>query len=257
MIRLILFILLILFVICIFSLIGYPICLLIGVFNKDKKDRFVLGYVKFVMRLMLFLAGAKVSYIGLENLSKDGESVVYIGNHRSFFDVIATYPVVPSLTGFIAKKEMKSWPFVSWWMKDAYCLFLDRKNNREGAKTILEGIKNVKNGVSMVIFPEGTRSKDANVVGTFHSGSFKLATKAGAKIIPVVYNNSGSIWEDHLPWIKSAKMTVEFLEPIETKDMTNEEISALPSRIHELVSAKYHENGRKYFDLPEVSDNDR
>ena len=255
MIRLILFVLALLLV-AISSLIAFPISLLIGLFSKNNKDRFSLGYVKFALRLFLLCAGAKVQYIGLENLPKQGESVVYIGNHRSFFDVIATYPVMPTLTGFIAKKEMHTWPVVSWWMKNVYCLFLDRKNHREGIKTILEGIQNVKNGVSMVIFPEGTRSRQEGHVAAFHNGSFKLATKSGAKIVPVVYNNSSAIWEDHLPWMHSAVMTVEFCKPIETAGLSVDEQTELVGKVHDIILKKHLENGKALGSLPEDIDND-
>lgn len=241
----------VLILICIVSLIAFPVSLLIGLFSKKAKDYFSLRFIQVCMKSFLFVAGAKVKYIGLENLPQNGEAVVYTGNHRSFFDVIATYPVMPSLTGFIAKKEMRNWPVVSWWMRNLYCLFLDRKNSREGVKTILEGVENVKKGVSMVIFPEGTRSREEGHVAMFHGGSFKLATKSGAKIIPVAYNNSGAIWDDHLPWVKSAVMTVEFCEPIETAGMKITEINELANKVHDIVYKKHIENGRAIGSLPE------
>ena len=241
----------VLLLIGIVSLITYPLSLLIGLFNKRSKDYFSLRFIQVCMRCFLFVTGAKVKYIGLENLPKEGEAVVYTGNHRSFFDVIATYPVMPTLTGFIAKKEMRTWPLISWWMKNLYCLFLDRKNSREGVKTILEGVENVKKGVSMVIFPEGTRSREEGHVAMFHGGSFKLATKSGAKIIPVVYNNSGAIWDDHLPWVKPALMTVEFCKPIETEGMHITEINDLANRVHDIVLERHIINGRAIGSLPE------
>ena len=250
MIRLIIFALaLIIVFVC--TLIAYPVSLLIGLFNKHSKDIFSLRFVQAALKLLLFVAGAKVEYRGLEYLPKDGEAVVYIGNHRSFFDVIATYPVLPSLTGFIAKKEMRHWPLVSWWMKNVYCLFLDRKNHREGIKTILQGIENVKSGISMVIFPEGTRSHAEGNVAMFHNGSFKLATKSGAPIIPVVYNNSSAIWEDHLPWMRSARMIVEFCKPIETAGMSSDEQAGLANKVHDIVLARHIENGKALGSLPE------
>ena len=233
------------------TLIAYPLSLLLGLFKKESKDYFSLRYIQLCMRCLLIAAGAKVKYIGLENLPKNGEAVVYTGNHRSFFDVIATYPVMPAPTGFIAKKEMRTWPLVSWWMKNLYCIFLDRKNSREGVKAILEGVENVKNGVSMVIFPEGTRSREEGHVAMFHGGSFKLATKSGAPIIPVVYNNSGAIWDDHLPWVKRGVMTVEFCEPIETKDMKNIQINDLANQVHDIVYERHIINGRALGSLPE------
>jgi len=250
MIGLILFVLDVLLV-CIISLIIYPLSLLIGLFDKKAKDIFSLRFVQFSLRTFMFAAGAKVRYIGLENLPRDGRAVVYTGNHRSFFDVIASYPVLPGLTGFIAKKEMIHWPVISWWMRGVYCLFLDRSNKRAGLKTILEGVQNVKSGVSMVIFPEGTRSHKEGHLGMFHYGSFKLATKAGAPVVPVAFSNSGAIWDDHLPWIRRETMVVEFCKPIETAGMSDSELAELPDRVREIVYERHIANAKAIGSLPE------
>ena len=85
--------------------------------------------------------------------------MLYVGNHRSYFDILAGYVSVPSLMGFVAKKEMEKIPLLSTWMKLVNCLFLDRENVKEGLKTILQGINQIKNGISVWIFPEGTRNE--------------------------------------------------------------------------------------------------
>ena len=80
-----------------------------------------------------------------------------MGNHRSYFDILGGYTTVPGLMGFVAKKEMLGYPLLRSWMKNVNCLFLDRENLKEGLKTILEGIEHVKSGISVWIFPEGTK----------------------------------------------------------------------------------------------------
>lgn len=216
----------------------FPFTRLVGLFSKRKQDLLCLHFVQYKLRTAKFLSGAKVEYVGLENLPKLGETVVYISNHRGFFDIIATYPVFPDCTGFVAKKEMQNWPLIGWWMKSVYCLFLDRKDRRQGIATILEGVEYVKKGISMWIFPEGTRSKVEGEMLPFKHGSFRLATKAEAPIVPVALNGSGKIFDDHVPVIKSGKVRVEFLEPIETKGLSNEELQALPDRVHAIIEEK-------------------
>ncbi len=220
------------------TLLVYPFSRLVGLFNRRGQDLISLRFVQYKLRLCRFLCGAKVEYIGLEYLPKKGESVVYISNHRGFFDIIATYPIFPDCTGFVAKKEMKPWPLIGWWMSSVYCLFLDRKDRRQGIATILEGVEQVKKGISMWIFPEGTRSKVEGEMLPFKHGSFKLATKANAPIVPVAINGSGKIFDDHVPIIKAGKVRVEFLEPIETKNLTDEELQALPERVHAIILEK-------------------
>lgn len=234
----------------IISIIAYPFSILLGVFSKNSRENFTLGFVRVSMKSMLFLAGTKVEYIGLENIP-EAETVVFIGNHRSFFDVIATYAVMKRPTGFVAKKEMRHWPAISWWMSAAHCLFLDRTDARQGIRTILNGIKNINAGISMVVYPEGTRSKAEGTLGVFHNASFALAAKPRAKIIPVVYNNSGAIWEDHMPWIKSAPMRVEFCRPIETKDLSKDQLEKLPELVRGIIIGTHIKNGKALGSLPE------
>ncbi len=224
---------------CILTLVVYPVSRLAGLFKRRWRDMIALRFVQFELRVARVLSGAKLEYIGLEYLpGKGDDAVVYISNHRGFFDIIATYPVFKDCTGFIAKKEMRTWPLLGWWMSSVYCLFLDRKDHRQGIATIIQGAKNVQNGISMWVFPEGTRSKVEGEMLPFKHGSFKMATKAQAAIIPVAINGSGKIFDDHVPIIKSGKVRVEFMEPIETKDLTPEEIQQLPDRVHALIEEK-------------------
>ena len=117
-------------------------------------------------------------------------------------------------TGYVAKKEMNNFLYVRRWMRNIQCLFLDRENMKEGLKTILKGIDNIKNGISVFIFPEGTRNKDDGIQ-EFHAGSFKFAEKTNCKIIPVVQNNTDAVFERQLPRIRKAHTVIEFGKPID------------------------------------------
>lgn len=130
--------------------------------------------------MILFLAGTKLTVIGEENVPKD-QPVLYIGNHRSYFDIVITYARCPRLTGYVAKSEMLKVPLLRTWMKRLYCLFLDRSDIKQGLQTILTGIAQIKDGVSMCIFPEGTRNTNASELDLlpFHEGSLKMAEKTG------------------------------------------------------------------------------
>mgnify|MGYP002233635792 CR=1 FL=1 len=92
-------------------------------------------------------------------------------------------PAAPRLTGYIAKKEMLKYPLLRDWMKRLYCLFLDRDNPKEGLKTILTAIDYVKKGISICIFPEGTRNDGEELsILPFHNGSFKIARRLDAQL---------------------------------------------------------------------------
>ena len=126
---------------------------IIGKFNPYAKDISSLRIIHGVFKLMLLVSGVKVTVIGEENVPKD-QAVLYVGNHRSFFDIIITYARCPGLTGYVAKKEIRKVPLLNVWMIYLHCLFLDRKNIKEGLKTILAGIDQIKRGISVFIFPE-------------------------------------------------------------------------------------------------------
>ena len=108
--------------------------------------------MQWAFKVMLKVSGVEVTVIGEENIPD--EPVLFIGNHRSYFDILLTYSRCARLTGYIAKKEMLKYPLLRDWMKRLYCLFLDRDNIKEGLKTILAGVDEVKKGISVCIFPE-------------------------------------------------------------------------------------------------------
>jgi 1-acyl-sn-glycerol-3-phosphate acyltransferase len=137
-------------------------------------------------------------------------------------------------TGYIAKKEIKKIPFLSWWMYFVNCIFLDRKDARNGLKAVLNAADMVKSGISVFLFPEGTRSKDGKL-HEFKEGGMKIATKSLCPIIPVGITGTPDIFENHFPWIKSAKVTVTFGEPIYTADMSRSELKNVSGLIHQEV----------------------
>lgn len=209
----------------IFLILSIPLLIaewIIGKFNMDIKNRSSLAIVNWAFRWCLRLSGVKITYIGEERIPKD-QAVLYIGNHRSYFDILMTYVRVPRPTGYVAKLEMLKIPLLSHWMKNLHCLFLDRKDLKQGAKIILAAIGKIKDGISICIFPEGTRNKIADTFLPFHAGSFKIAEKSGCPIIPIALNNAGDVFEDHFPKIKKNHVVIEYGEPIYPNELSKEE----------------------------------
>ena len=230
--------------IALFLILSIPLMLvewIIGKFNPSLKDRSSLALVLGAFRVALWLAGTKVIVKGEENVPKD-TAVLYVANHRSLFDIPVTYVRVPRPTGYIAKVELKKVPLLNIWMNNLHCLFLDRKNIKEGLKTILSGVEKAKSGVSMCIFPEGTRNKEKGCVLPFHEGSFKIAEKSGVPIVPMVITNTEEIFESHFPKVKPATVIVEYCEPIYLNQLSKEEKKFIGARIHDLIEERYLEN---------------
>lgn len=207
------------------GLVSMPLTFLISKFNKHTGDLMALRLVQGIFRVVLFFAGTKATYVGLENLPRD-RAVMYIGNHRSIFDIILTYIKCPDLTGYISKEEIGKIPGMHIWMKRLYCVFLDRSSPKAGMKVILTAIEQVKNGISMFVFPEGTRNKHAKIetdLLEFKDGSFKIAQKTGCDVIPVAMINTAEIFENHKPTFKSAKVKIIYGEPIPFASLSDED----------------------------------
>ena len=191
-----------------YLILSIPILLvewIIGKFSPMTKDVSSLRIIQAVFRFILWITGAKVTVIGE--------------------DILLTYSRCPIRTGYIAKKEMEKIPLLSTWMHYLHCLFLDRKDIKQGLKTILTAVDKVKSGISICIFPEGTRNRNQDELDMlpFHEGSFKIATKTKCPVIPIAISNSADIFEAHFPKIKPAKVVVEYGKPIYPDELSKED----------------------------------
>ena len=192
------------------------IAYIIGVFSKNARDAYMDFMMRIVFAVLNFFAGAKVSYIGFEKIPKD-VPVLYVANHESFFDVLLTLTKLPGKICFVAKKNFQKVPIFAQALELYNVLFIDRDDIKQGLKTILQAIENVKSGMSVFIFPEGTRSRDGRM-NEFKEGSMKIAVKSGCPIVPIAISGSAQVWEHHFPKLEPAKVTVEILDPIIPSD---------------------------------------
>ncbi|MDE6889390.1 MAG: 1-acyl-sn-glycerol-3-phosphate acyltransferase [Eubacterium sp.] len=231
-------ILIILFLILFFlaGIVIWGITWIIGKFDAYKRDIICLRSVQLAFKVVLLISGVKVEVHGEENVPKD-EAVLYIGNHRSLFDTVITYARCPRLTGYVSKDSMLKIPFLRIWMKRLHCLFLDRTDIKAGMKMILTGIDQIKNGISMCIFPEGTRSLSEieTEMLPFKEGSFKMAEKSGCPIIPMAMVHTADIFEKHIPFVKGTRVILTYGEPIYVKELEKEQKRHLGSYVQEVI----------------------
>jgi 1-acyl-sn-glycerol-3-phosphate acyltransferase len=224
-------------------LIDLPLHLITWLIEKASPGsctKFRHGYARFAMKGIWLLAGGRATVLGLENIPED-HPVLFVGNHRSIFDIILAGSLIKHPCGFVAKKELQGTP-ITLIMEEIHCLFLDREDPRQGLKTILTAIDYVKSGISMFIFPEGTRCKVEGTFLPFHAGSFKIATKAKVPIVPVTIVGMGDVFEDHYPRLKWAPVVIEFGKPIETADMDRNAQKDLPDKVKALMEETYKKN---------------
>lgn len=228
-----------------FFIISLPLLLIefiIGLFNRKAQIASSQAIVVAAFRILLFICGVKRTVIGVENVPK-GEPILYVSNHRSYFDIPVAYVTVPTLTGFVAKKEIARVPILRTWMRFLQCLFLDRNNIRQGLETILKAIEQIKAGYSIFISPEGTRNHGKDLL-PFHGGSFKIAEKTGCAIVPVSISNADAVFENHMPWIRSAHIIIEYGKPVYIKDLPKQQQKSIGSYVQGIIRDTLEKNSR-------------
>lgn len=241
MIRLLLVVLFLL----LFFIVSIPVLIVERVISLFQpafhKRRFIFAFVQFGFRCIMFLSGIRLTVIGKERIPA-GQAVLYIGNHQSYFDVVLAYGLMPDLTGFVAKHSMLKVPVLASLMRYMNCLFLDRDDVRQGMQTILSAIDLVKEGISVCIYPEGTRNNHPDEFLEFHKGSFKIAQRSGCPIVPVTVVNTRNIFEAHVPFIKSVDVILEYGTPFTFSDLSDEEKKNIHTYTSGLIAQTYQKN---------------
>ncbi len=178
--------------------------------------------------MVLKTSGSNLTITGIDNIP-DEKGLCFVSNHQSAVDILVVLATLPVTVGFIAKKQLIYYPFLNLWILAIKSIFIDRGNVRKAVLSIKNGVEFIKKGNSMIIFPEGTRSK-GDKPGTFKNGSIKLATKAEATIVPLSISGSWHVWEEKHK-ISPADILFTIHEPVSTKVLTPDERKSLSDRI--------------------------
>lgn len=183
------------------------------------------------------LCGVDLSVEGRGNIPEN-EAVIFTPNHQSIFDIPVMFVTLDKPHGMVSKIQADKIPAIRLWMRELHCVFMDRDNPRKALEALNAAADNLKNGFSMVIFPEGTRSKSGDI-GEFKSGAFRMAKKSGAKIVPVLIDGTRLIYEANGNRIKPSGVTVKILEPIDYKSLSKEEKDNIDSLVRQrIIDAK-------------------
>ena len=161
----------------------------------------------------------KVKIEGREKVEK-GVSYVYCANHQSMMDIVILYRLFLHFK-WVSKKEIFNVPFLGWNMRLNNYLYLDRKSPSSQIRMMKKGEKLLKGKSSLMIFPEGTRSKDGRL-GKFRDGAFVLAAKTGSAVVPVVIEGSRDVFSDGTIFYRRVySMTIRLLDPVEPDQAEN------------------------------------
>ena len=225
----------------IFSIVTLPIVLVGyvgGILNENIRYKAARLITYSASKILIFVGGGSITLKGLDHIPLN-EPVLFVGNHKSFFDIPLLIQSVPFPVAFIAKDSLKKVPMLNIWMSMLGCLFLDRKNVRNSMKTIKKGINQLKRGHRVVIFPEGTRSKTENML-PFKQGSLKLAEKSNTLVVPFAIQGTDNLFENNHYRLKPAKISLSFGEPIDLsqlkEDAKRKKATYIQDKVQQLLS---------------------
>lgn len=178
--------------------------------------------------------GCNLQVYGKEHIPEKGP-VVFIGNHQGNADIISYFAALsPSIAyGYVSKDDLAKIPIYGPWIHRVRSVFITRNDPRASLKAIDEGIQLIEKGFSLMIFPEGTRSKGPEM-GEFKRGAFKLAVKPGVPIVPVSVNGSYKMFEE-TGVLRGADIGVMIHPPVETKGISRPEEKKMCLEVEQTV----------------------
>ena len=190
-----------------------------------RNPQLALRLTKLLDRIILFLAGIEVEVEGKEKIS--GQSgYVYVGNHRSFVDVTAVFLALPGDLRFLAKKEIYKIPLVSFALRTMRIIEVDRSNPEAAAKSIDRAVGEIRSGRSIILFPEGTRSRSPHML-PFKKGAFVLAIKAKAPIVPITLLGMAESLRPDTLFLYPGRVKIVIHDPIKTEALDLEDRTQL------------------------------
>lgn len=204
----------------------------------EKKDRFLRKNGHFIGSAICFFLGVHVQVDGQENVPEGGK-ICYMSNHQSMLDIAAFVGPGNLWASVIVKAELKKVPIIAQWCNALDCVFIERKSPHDSIKAIFRGVEKLKNGGSMLIYPEGTRSKSGKVE-ELKNGSLKLATRAKATIVPITVKGMRAGLEN----IKDFRRVNAYFsigEPIPTENLSDEEIKSLDQVVYGAIKTRFEQ----------------
>jgi 1-acyl-sn-glycerol-3-phosphate acyltransferase len=211
-----------------------PILLLQLLGLNKARNGFVNVATTYWSKSIIWMTGSRVARSGIENVPKD-HAVCLVGNHQGYFDIPLVISTIPQRVGFIAKIELLRVPILNLWMRALHCIFIHRSQMHQSLRNIKRGVQAIAKGHTIVLFPEGTRSRKREM-GPFRMGGLNMAIKEGVPIVPLTINGTYKMFEQ-TGRIRPVRITIQVHSLIETSGLSAEEKKALPEKIRALIEA--------------------
>ena len=209
-----------------------------GIFGPYSK---IIYYIaKTWTKSILFSAGVKLKIEGLEKIDKS-KSYIFVGNHQSHFDVLSVFSALPLTVRFMAKKELFNIPIFGWALYASGTIRIDRTDRTRAIISMNNALERIKRGLSLVVFPEGTRSEDGKI-RDFKKGGFVLAIKGEIPIIPISISGSRFILKKHSIKVHPGNIKIVIHDPISTKDYSYKERIKLSEHVRKKIIQNYDEH---------------
>jgi len=206
----------------------------IAISIRDPKGRRVHAYCAVPWgKSVLWVCGVKVRVLGLENLEAEIPRI-YMVNHQSYFDIFTLLAHLPVQFKFVLKEELMKVPFLGPAMRKARYVGIEREDPRKAVRSMNEAGERFKEGASILIFPEGTRSPDAHLQ-PFKAGGFHLALRIRGDIVPVSLVGTHRIVPKGSLRIQKGKATMVIGKPVSIKEYSKKSMDQLMERVHEAM----------------------
>lgn len=210
------------------ALITYPF---------DRKGRVVHHYARLWGKVALLANRVKVKIEGMENLDGEGP-YVFMSNHQGSYDIFALLGHLPYQFKWLAKKELFSIPFFGWTMAAAGYISIDREGTRETVEAMNVAAQKIRDGMSVVIFPEGSRSPDGSIQ-PFKKGGFTLAVKSKVPVVPIAISGSRNIMPKDKLTTAAGEIRMFVDHPIETQHCSSKDRELLMKKVRETISDNF------------------
>lgn len=210
------------------ALISYPF---------DRKGRIGHRCARLWGRIALLANGVKVRVEGLEKIRGKGP-FIFMSNHQGSYDIFALLGYLPFHFKWLAKKELFNIPFFGWTMSAAGYISLDRQGTRETVEAMNQAAQKIREGMSVVIFPEGSRSPDGSIQ-PFKKGGFTLAMKSKVPIIPISIAGSREIMPKERLTASAGEIRIKVGEPIETEPYSLKDRMLIMEKVSETITKNF------------------
>ncbi|MEE4353353.1 MAG: lysophospholipid acyltransferase family protein [Desulfatiglans sp.] len=226
--------------IAIYSIIMCLWVILLSFFDRSGRKIHFFGAVPWA-KIILWVCGIKVRAVGEANIDPLLPRI-YMCNHQSYFDILALLAYLPVDFKFIMKQELMKIPLLGFCMKRAGYISISREDPRKAIKGMKEAAEKAREGISILIFPEGTRSVDGRLQD-FKKGGFNLALKSGCDIVPVTIKNSYRIVPKGSLRINRGSFEIHFARPIPLGSYSKRNIVELMERVKGVMSGRINGEG--------------